>query len=347
VSRQSFAYFLIVFYLTLGCLAPFETELETQGGQIIIAGQLSTLPQRSVVSIGVASSEKELPKPVSGALVKLMRSNGIAGYFSEDFNKPGTYKSAGLSGIPGVSYYLEVLLPNNSVYRSAIEKLPEAASQGTANYRVINKDVTSLEGGILQLPFVEIRSKLTLAGSSRFIKAEVEEVYMLSPTDFPDISGLIPPPCFITQNADPQTIPLYDGSSSVSDTLTLIAGSRVVDNTFLEKHYFTVYTSHLTKEAFEYWRKVNILANQVGSIFDTPPAKIYGNIINAETGTETHGYFQAVNESYDRFVMFKQDLPFPLLVEECTFRGYDVNYATRCLNCLTVRNSSYERPEWF
>ena len=57
----------------------------------------------------------------------------------------------------------------------------------------------------------------------------------------------------------------------------------------------------MTRDAIEYWRKVNILANQVGSIFDTPPAEINGNIKNLNNQDEkVYGYFQTVNETYHR-----------------------------------------------
>ncbi len=96
--------------------------------------------------------------------------------------------------------------------------------------------------------------------------------------------------------------------------------SRLVDWSFYEKHYFTLYQSAMTRDAIEYWRKVDILANQVGSIFDTPPAEINGNIKNLNNQDEkVYGYFQTVNETYHRFTLYKEDLPFPLLMPTLYF----------------------------
>ena len=108
------------------------------------------------------------------------------------------------------------------------------------------------------------------------------EAFRLSPTDFPDPFGSVPPSCYIVQNADPQRIVLFNGEDLKTTTVeNLLVVSRIVDWIFLEKHHFTIYQSALTRDAMEYWRKVNILANQVGSIFDTPPADITGNIKNS------------------------------------------------------------------
>jgi hypothetical protein len=121
-----------------------------------------------------------------------------------------------------------------------------------------------------------------------------------------------------------------------------------VDYSFHEKHYFTTYQSSITKEAHEYWRKVDILANQTGSIFDTPPAEIKGNVINVkDTQEKVYGYFQAANQTQDRFYLLPSDFPFPLLMKSCTYDLSIIEYPSRCLDCLSVRNSSYNRPDWF
>jgi hypothetical protein len=183
------------------------------------------------------------------------------------------------------------------------------------------------------------------------LKWRVEEAFLLSPTDFPDPFGSIPPPCFVVQNADPQRIVLFNGSEvSTTSINNLLVASRLIDWSFLERHYFTIYQSSITKDAYDYWRKVNIVANQVGTIFDTPPAAIVGNIVSEGNPNEkTLGYFQATNQTLNRFFILPQDLPFPLSVKTCTFDGNysSLEYPARCIDCTSLRNSSYTRPDWF
>ena len=60
------------------------------------------------------------------------------------------------------------------------------------------------------------------------------------------------------------------------------------------------------------------------------------------------GYFQAVNQKFDRFYVLPSNLPFSLSVTTCTYDGRDYqDYPQRCLECTSVRNSSYNRPSYF
>jgi hypothetical protein len=182
-----------------------------------------------------------------------------------------------------------------------------------------------------------------------YLRWNVDEAFLLTPTDFPDPFAYVPPPCFVAQNADPQRVSLFNGDQITQNSFDhMLVASRLVDWTFLERHYLTTYQSSITKAAFDYWTKVNILANNSGSIFDTPPAEIQGNIVNINDANEkVHGYFQAVNQTYDRFFLLPADFPFRLLFEGCVFESFSTSYPNRCLECLTVRNSSYRRPAWF
>jgi hypothetical protein len=178
----------------------------------------------------------------------------------------------------------------------------------------------------------------------------VDEAFLLSPTDFPDPFGSIPPPCYIVQNADPQRVALLDGTTFASKKIRQLVAAREIDWTFTEKHYFTTYQSTITKDAYEYWRKVNVLANQVGSIFDTPPAEVVGNMVCVSDPSEkVFGYFQSANQTFQRRDFYQSDLPFPLLVEKCDFTGdFDpLSYLPRCIDCESLRNSSFKRPSWF
>lgn len=229
--------------------------------------------------------------------------------------------------------------------------MPEALAEDLIHYTIEPEQYTDPEGIVAERRFLKVytNSSLPFSPVPLFINWHVEEVYLLSPTDFPDAFGSIPPPCFISQHVDPQRIVLFNGEDTRTDLISdKLVISRLVDKTFKERHYFTTYQSSLTREAYEYWRKINIVANQVGSIFDAPPARIKGNIFNVNRQEEVLGYFQAVNQTFNRFYLLPGDLPFKL-TEYCEY-GADRDYRTypsECLNCLSVRNSSYNRPSWF
>lgn len=337
----------------ISCLTPIDFPADVGKGRIAISGQVSTISDRNIVTIGRTADTQRLPFPVEGASVMLVDEFGAFFYYYENPDNPGDYLLDGFTAEPGLKYHLIATLQNGEVYRSSPERVPMMSGSVSTTYEIVNEITTDAEGANLEKPFLKIYAKSSLPTASEdiYIKWNVEEVYAIVPTDFPDPFGYTPPTCFVYQNADPQDFALFNGADVETTSIdgNLVA-SREIDNTFFDRHYFTTYQSATTKEAYEYWHKVNILANQVGSIFDSPPAEITGNIVNANKSVEkVNGYFQAVNQSYDRFFMLPGYLPFQLLNGKCDFDGsFDPeHYPFRCIDCSSVRNSSYKRPIWF
>lgn len=342
----------IVFITFLGsCLTPIDRSSDYIGGQIVISGQISPIEETNIISIGRTASTERLPEPVLGALITLFDDEENEMYYIEDGSLPGNY-TLNAQGSPGKTYHIRVTTPDGETYESIPEKMPETIGQDAIYYSLETRNLTDPEGTVNAFDFVNIYTNAALPSSASdpvYLKWDVEEVYLLSPTDFPDPFGAIPPPCFIRRQVDPQNIVLFNREELKTTTISgMQVGSRQVDRSFKERHYFTTYQSSLTREAYEYWRKINIVANQVGSIFDSPPARITGNIFNVNRQEEVLGYFQAVNQTYSRFFMLPSDFPFQM-TEYCEYRN-DRTYSTypsECLDCLSARNSSHNRPPWF
>ncbi len=347
----SYLYQAGLFSVLISCLTPLDFPVEIAGGRLVVSGQISTLSDQNIIQLGITANINRLPFPIGGASITLFDDTGDSFSYAESLS-PGIYTLNNVPGIPGRTYQIEIALPNGKIYKSLPEKMPEPAVLNSTYYEIVKEEVVDSEGAFTSKDFLKVYGNSTFTSSnSAFLKWSVEEAFLLSPTDFPDPFGSIPPPCFVIQNADPQRVVLFDRSATSSSFINgLLVGSRIIDWTFLEKHYFTTYQSSITKESFEYWRKVNILANQVGSIFDTPPAEITGNIININNPSEkTLGFFQVSNQSYQRFVLRPSNLPFPILNGKCDFDGNfnTDHYSARCIDCTSARNSSYVRPIWF
>jgi hypothetical protein len=332
------------------CLTPLDFEVENIGGRLVVSGQISPLEDRSIIQLGLTADTKRLPVPVSGATITLQDDVGTILSYSERDDKPGSYERTG-GGIPGRTYHITIGY-NGKTYESIPEKMPEKVGRDSLYYKFAEQTFVDYEGTVLTHQFLQGYSKSILPETTEhlYLRWSMEEVYIIVPTDFPDPFGSVPPSCFVTQQVDPQRVNLFNGSEVRTNVISeQLLFSRILDQSFHTRHYFTVYQSSLSPEAFEYWRKANIVANQVGSIFDTPPAEITGNVRNVDDASEkVYGYFQAVNESYKRFFLVAADLPYLLNAyceysAERDFRTYPVE----CLNCLHPANSSYRRPDWF
>ena len=340
---------LMCAWIFAGCINPVDIQTERIGNRLVVTGQISTLEDQNFIQLGRTAEVAQVPYPISGASVTLLDDLGKTYSYQEVKSAPGIYILNGISGLAGRTYHVQIALSTNEIYESQPEKMAKQVGKISTRYEEVHEEFIDGEGSVVTQPFVKIYANAELP-TNNYFKWSVEEVFILSPTDFPDPFGNTPPSCFIAQNADPQRITLLDGVEIKSSSINnLLVCSRLVDYSFFEKHYFTTYQSSMTKEAYAYWHKVNILANQTGSIFDTPPAEIIGNIYNIRDPSEkAYGYFQAVNQTFDRFYTLKSDLPFPVLWTPCTYDNRDfLLYPRRCLDCLTVRNSSYNRPGWF
>lgn len=338
--------------LLSSCLSQIDFPTDNIGNRLIVSGQVSPIADQNYVQLGRTADTDRLPFPVSGAMVHLLDDVGNAYIYEEDEFNPGMYLLEDFSGLPSTRYSIRIETPEGETYESTPETMPESPGEVTTYFDFVREETTDLEGIVTNQPFIKIYANalLPLATENVYVKWNVDEAFLLSPTDFPDPFGSVPPSCYVVQNADPQRITLFNGEEVKAASVEgFLLASRIIDWSFHERHYFTIYQSSLTKEAYEYWSKVNIVANQVGSIFDTPPAEITGNIKNANQPSEkVLGYFQASNQTFNRVFLVKTDLPFPVPASTCTYdnRNYQ-DYQMRCLDCLSIRNSSYRRPAWF
>ena len=338
--------------LLASCLSPLDRFTEYSGGKIVISGQVSSLEENNAIYVGRTSDRHRLPEPVEGADVWLYEDATIQYSFTEDPQIAGKYLLADFHGTPGKTYHIEVILPDGGIFTSLPEKMPALIGDDDVAYSFVKEEFTDEDGIVADRYFVKIYTSHTLPSQEEpvFLKWHVEEVYILSPTDFPDPFGNVPPSCYVAQEVDPQRIVLFSTegvkTTSVPD---LLVAARLIDATFKERHYFTTFQSSITREAYEYWRKIDIVANQTGSVFDSPPARVKGNIVSlSNPEEEVHGYFQAVNQKWNRFFLLPADLPI-YLKPHCEYRAdrQYIDYPTECLDCLSVRNSSYNRPPWF
>lgn len=333
------------------CLSPVNLDIQSLGGKFVISGQISTLEGETVIQVGQTAGSERLPIPVSYAQVYLLDNVGNSFEMYEDPEKPGNYLTT-TTGLPGRTYHVSVRSPSGVIYESAPEKIPASSVSDIVSHLFEQEEVTDGEGIISTQWFLKLLVSDKLPNEEPvYLKWETEEVYVLVPTDFPDIFGTIPPSCYITQNADPQRIVIFNNKQVRTNEINeLVIVKRILDQSFHTRHYFNIYNTSMTPEAYEYWRKVNILANQVGSIFDSPPAEITGNVFRSGSEEEkVIGYVQAVNQTFNRIYFVQTDLPSPLP----TYCEYDGNkpqreaYTQACLDCLSVANSTYTRPEWF
>jgi hypothetical protein len=342
---------LALFYVLASCLGPIDVDTDDASGSVVIAGQVSTVPHRNFVQVGQTAGTERQSFAVSNLSVWIADDLGNMYICYEE--EPGKYSAPGLTGVPGRAYHVLVEFPQTGIrYQSKSEILPAVIGTDQVTYDFTQEEFIDQGGTPSIQPFLNFRSKVDVQASTvpYYLKWTVNEIYLLVPTDFPDPFGNVPPPCYVSRTTDPQRVVLYDGRDKAALSREFFVATRLADaKSFHSKHSFYVYRSSITADAYEYWRKVNVLVSQVGSIFDTPPAEITGNVNRTDDLSETvYGYFQATNETYYRKTLYAFDMPYaPTAYCEYDNTKFLNQYLSECLNCLNAANSRYEEPELF
>ncbi|HMG90455.1 MAG TPA: DUF4249 domain-containing protein [Chryseolinea sp.] len=339
--RSSLWVFVVLLF---GCLEPTDIVTARLGDELVISGQISTLEEQSSLTIGATAETKRLPYPVSGASVIIYEDGDSLGRYIESIERAGKYILEGHKGVPGKIYEIKVTLPDDRTYWSAPEKMPEEAGTVSSYYEHVREEVIDGEGTLTTLNFLKVYANASLPSAEmRYFRWVAEEVFIIVPYT-PPLQPFTSPSCYITQLADPQFLVLLDRQNlNASEIPDKLVAQRLVDDSFLYQHYFVTYQSALTAEAYDYWRKVDILISANGSLFDPPPAKIYGNIIGEQGIKKIFGYFQATNQTLHRISIKRTDFPYLLNASDCQ-TGLQ---AIRCSNCILLQNSSYVQPAWF
>lgn len=335
------------------CKDPILLRSTPEGGIFVVNGKVSTQPGPYTVTLGYTSPDGRKPTPVPGGAVSLVSSAGNTWAYTEA--NPGEYVIPdGVAPIlPGVTYHLEITLGDGRHYYSEDETVPMLTGTSDPHVEFEHKKIivnnVEIQSDVANV-FTD--SQLPASGGPQFFKWDVGEVYMFEQTPiFNPITGSIPNPCFVTGYSDPQRINLFSTENLKVDHVDhKLVAVRLIDQSFLAKHYFIVSLSSISRKTYTYWDHVNSLVNRTGSIFDTPPAPIVGNIHNREDDSEkVYGYFEATNTSIARVYTLRGDIPFqlPAYCNDPALGVYYPNYPNECHNCLLIPGSSAVAPEWF
>jgi len=338
---------ILCFCTLMGCLTPIDFELENQTGEVTVYGQVSNFGRRNYVDVGITAGTSRKPVAITSATVALKDNNGNSFQYQKSI-VAGRYELPQFTGVPGTTYWIEVRLSSGEVITSEPDTMPLSVGKDAISYEFSDEFLTDAEGQVSQLSWLNIRALPTLPqGKTTFLKWAVDEAYLLVPTDFPDPFGSIPPPCYVTGVADGQRITLLKSEGVLQVSEPMLIAKRRYDKTFHTRIYFLTYQSSMTEAAYNYWRNAGILSTQVGSIFDTPPAQLTGNLhVQGDETRVIHGYFNALYEEYNKFSITRGEVPYDFL-PYCEYAPERFDYPRECLNCLVQQGSSYTRPPEF
>ncbi len=347
------------------CVEKIDFKLDRLDRErLIVSGTLTDLAETQFVYLSqttsnarkpfIADEERkiftlnDLPRPVEGARV-MLHCKEIGASWEYQETKPGAYELNGFRAPrPGLEYELEIWT-QEKVYRSQPQRMPEAIGSDQLSYTFERARLADNPEAAL----IAISSEVTLPNQvgGYYLRWAVEEVYFWDLTFFPNPFNVPPPPCYVTEISDAERITLVNGDllNSSGSSSSQVLAKRLVDQSFLSRHYFNVRQLSITKDAHDYWRKVRQLVNNTGSVFDIPPAPIRGNMYNVDDSEEVVlGYFEVAKAKITRIYTTRADVPF-FLEEVCEYvpGKRATEYKPTCLSCNVFPNSTSQQPEWW
>lgn len=328
------------------CIDPLDFWQETQEGQLIIYGLFTDLDDAHIVNISTTAPMGFRPKGVSDAAVYLLIDKEVK--LAYDNKGKGTYELQGIKSQEGKSYALEVIL-NGQTYRSPFQEMPPIVGKDSLSFEVAYEPFgSSLDEHVFK---VFTKSELPESTSQLFVRWIVEEAHYWQLLWIPPGTPP-PPPCFVFDVMDPSRVNLFDGTVSSNRNPERLLAIRKIDNAFLFPYYVTVKQLSITRQAFEYWEKINIVINNKGSLFDIPPAPVIGNITNVENPDEpVLGFFEVAKSRVSRFYVTSEISPI-YLQPICNYiPGKSIDqYPSECLSCeakASGRIWSTIIPDWW
>ena len=334
------------------CREPYNFKTTGQTGLLVVDGIITDQPGPYFLNLATTNTPGLAPLPLPNALVTITDERGNADTYQE-IGK-GKYKLNGLSvfGRPGGFYTLHINLPDGRKFESNPEKMPTGTKPADSAFvKVSNEKVVTDNGQEVSYWTVNAYLNTTLPENTitGLYRWSVAEVWNIFPTCFPGAISC-PQICYIYESISKFNLVVIKSSDySYSAIKNLLLMSRGVDFSFNGRHYFNVTQYSMNPDAYKYWSKVEQLITKRGSIFDTPPSIIPGNIRNIDNPNElAFGYFEASAIKVTRTFIDRGSIP--TYIETCFYYAPDFNprYLNRfCFNCQNHEGSTIVEPDWF
>ncbi|MCP1385434.1 DUF4249 domain-containing protein [Runella salmonicolor] len=295
--------------LFVSCIREIDLALRVEKPVLVVDGMITNeAPPYNVkltyTGVYEASNRINENQAVSGARVSITDDQGLKTQLEQVLEEPGKYQTNDPQywGRVGRSYTLTVELPNGEVYESSPEKLMAVPE--------IDK---------LYSEFTENGSGDQRVGYNVFLDAK-------DPKDAPNYyrwqaigyrmrlaTGVLNPfsgamenkqcwQSFKKETIDIETDVDFDGNT-IQKRLMLYSPAYSNGQYLIE-----VTQMSLSREVYQFWRRMNEQLTRTGSIFDPLPSPVEGNIsLKTNPNKLALGYFGASAVSKKRLIIFETD----------------------------------------
>ncbi|MEI7586353.1 DUF4249 domain-containing protein [Runella sp.] len=297
-------YFIIAFFVT-SCIREIDLPIRVEQPVLVVDGMITDEAPPYIVKLtytGVykASNRIDESQTVSGAKVVLSDDQGKKATFEQVLEEPGKYQitDASFKGQIGRTYTLTIGLPNGEVYESKPEKM-EAVPAAEQLY----SEFTENGGGEQRVGYNIFLDTKDPKGIHNYYRWQTYGYRMRRATGVLNpLSGIMEnKQCwqfFKRDDIDVETDVDFDGNN-IQKRSMIYSPAYANAPQLIETSQFS-----LSREVYQFWKRMNDQLTRTGSIFDPLPAPVEGNIfLKSNPNKLALGYFGASAVSRKRLVI--------------------------------------------
>lgn len=338
----------LAFVVAVACSEVILLDTEGSPSMLVVDGRLSDGDFGSELTLARTSIFNVSQTAVSGAQITLIEDGvPIAGYVEYEI---GSYRMVypNDSARIGRAYELLIELPDGSRYGTLPSVMPRAAVRDNLRFEVGIEPVQINETGLTQdrrLASVYGNSTVLLPEEDFYLRWDILETYILEERLRPTAPfEPIPVPCYVTNNITTADVRLFDGSELKVETIPeVLLATSIIDSRFADAYFFNVVSSNMDERAYEYYARVDEMANLQGQIFDPPPAPIPGNVFNLDDPEEqVLGFFLVANSDTSHIKISINDIPFNVPIPCPDWNR--LQEPAYCTECELFENSTTRVP---
>lgn len=363
------------FILSLGflcqtCVSIYDFDTDDTSNEIVIFGKLTNSSiYDQAITVRRTSLNTTVGLSIADAQVEVLDDLGnVYPYFFLE-EEERFLPAAPFVGTPGVSYQARVTI-GGKTYQSTMQRMPTVGAQDSTYFQFLTKPAIGGAGVEFDQLYMQVLtdSRLDESEEKIYMKWDIEQVYIQSEMQLPAASFPFYSPrnCWIYDVFAAPSALLFDGDLVNSQSVPgQLVAEVVLDNSFKTLRGYGVIQSSFSREALDYWRRVDQISNRVGSIFEIPPAPIPGNFASIEDSEDKPlGFFEVSKVDTTGTFVTAEDIPVFLGLNgdfiNCNFpqgqfSGIPFNCFSclanlgvpeGCYNCLSLPNSSLRAPSF-
>ena len=311
-----------VFFICLsGCIDEYWPDMNTKYEEVLVVdGLITDQPGPYVVKLSLTSNVNDPGYiPVSGYSVSLQDNMGNSEMLTDHGN--GEYRSAenGITGIPGRSYKINIESPNGNKYESSFETLNPPVGIDSIYSQVEYQEAIHYNYDLAGLRFY-LDTKTASTDTVNFLW-RITATYKYNANylikyyydgvmhPFTDPDSLYT--CWKTYSVDQI---FTTTTSSLTEPVIIKHPLHFVSTEGKElsiRYSLLAEQISISKPAYNYWKSIEDISSNQGSMYAILPYQVRGNIKNlSNTDEPVLGYFHAGGISKKRIFVDRPDLDF-------------------------------------